>query len=387
VKKIKNLKKIAKRIKKAIEKEEKLIFFSDADLDGVASAIILKETIRNLGGKVFLIFFPDLNRGRKNEFLKFLEIIKKEKPALVFLLDFGSGDFEGVKLAKKLGFELILIDHHQIFEKIPKNLLVLNPHQSGDQYPFKDFATAGLVFKIAQELFKNRLSKSLEKDFLELVALATIYDMMPKEEDNEILIEMGLNSLPTTLRPGLRVLLELIEPDLLTLDLYQLASKIISVLSCANSTKDHLTEAYLLLTQTNQGKAKELAHFLLEKVKIKKAQIKEIIEEIKRKTENKKEAIIFEGNERWQPSLLGSAASKIVQELKKPTFLYHKGKERSLVSCRMPEDIDGLKAVRNCSQFLETFGGHPLAFGVTLANKNLKKFKECLQEYFEKLSE
>lgn len=178
---IKNLGKAAKRISEAIENKEKIILYGDADLDGVSSVIILKESVQTLGGKVAAVYFPDRETEGYGISQTGLLFLKKYSPALLVAIDCGIGNFKETKLAKKLGFKVIIVDHHEILDKLPEAEIIVDPKQKGDRYPFKKLAATGLAFKLAQLLFKNKMTAGLKRNFLELVALATIADMMPRE--------------------------------------------------------------------------------------------------------------------------------------------------------------------------------------------------------------
>lgn len=380
---IKNLKKVAKRIKKAIKNKEKIILYGDADLDGAASVIILKESIKNLGGKIARVYFPDrenegygLNQGALN-------LLKKEAPAILILLDCGISNFKEIKLAKKLNLEIIIIDHHEILDKLPEAEIIVDPKQPGDKYPFKGLANAGIVFKLSEALFLKKFPQRLKESFLELTALATIADMMPQINDNKILIEEGLNSLKRTFRPGLKVFSE-IDNNLKYRSVGNIAQRIISALN-SSETKEHLNTAYLLLTSSNEKEAEILAQNLIEKSYEKQMRIREITEEMEHRVLNKEsEQIVFEGADFWQLFLLGSVASRICQKFQKPTFIFKQKEKQSMGAVRTPKGLNSVEAMESCSKLLETFGGHPLAAGFTIKNENLEKFKTCLMKYFSK---
>ncbi|MBI2626474.1 MAG: DHH family phosphoesterase [Candidatus Nealsonbacteria bacterium] len=377
---IKNLKKAADRIKKAIKKEERIILYGDADMDGVASVIILKEAIANLGGKVIAVYFPDRETegyGINEDALNYSE---KHSPALFITVDLGIGNFKEVKLAKKLGFEVMIVDHHKVLNKLPAASIIVNPKQKGDSYPFKEFAAAGVVFKLAEALLGEKLTPALRNNFLELAALATIADMMTQEEDNIEIVTMGLASLKNTFRPGLKVFTETDENNSRAI-----AQKIISACHAAGTASGHINEAYSLLTSTSIKEAEHLAEELLEKSYERQQKIKEITEEaegiISKKTG---ESIIFEGSKDWPILMAGPASSKICNIYKKPVFLYSQKEKDSQGAVRTPKGVDGVKPMIYCSKYLETYGGHPQAGGFRIKNKDLGKFKKCLIKYFQK---
>ena len=379
---VKNLKKAAERIKKAVKNKEKIILYGDADMDGVGSVIILKEAIRNLGGEIVAIYFPDRETEGYGLNKDALDYLKNYAPALLIVLDCGIGNFKETKLAKKFGFKVIIVDHHEVLKKLPEAEIIVNPKQKGDRYPFKQFAAAGVVFKLTEVLLGDKLTPSLRNNFLELAALATIADMMVQEADNLEFLNQGLASLKNTLRPGLKVFLSFNQTTENTSR--QLAQKIISACH-AGGTKNHLNEGYLLLTSIFSDKAEEMAKLLLEKSYARHFRIKEITEEIEQRILKKMEdPIIFEGDKDWPILMAGPAASKICNTYKKPVFLHNEKDGLCQGAVRTPQGVDGVKVMMKCSKFLETYGGHPQAAGFRVKNKNLEKFKKCLTQYFKK---
>ena len=377
---IKNLKKAAERILKAIKDKERIVIYGDADLDGVASVIILKEAIKNLGGQISALYFPDREKDGYGITEKGLFSLRKHSPALFLALDLGIGNFEEIKLAKKLGFEVVLIEHHEVLDKLPKADIIVDPKQKGDKYPFKYFATAGIVFKLAGLIFKNKMPEALRKNFLELAAMATIADMMPREDENEEMILEGLGCLKSSWRPGIQALLEI--EDWQGLSLMQQVNKINSILNIRD-IEDNLPASFRLLNATDKKQAEKLAGRLFEKGIEKRERIKQITTEVEERVSDKeKELIIFEGSSDWELIYLGVVASILCQKCQKPVFLYKREKEQSQGSIRAPAGLNSVEAMKKCSQNLITFGGHARASGFRIKNQHLEQFKECLTKYF-----
>jgi single-stranded-DNA-specific exonuclease len=381
---IKNLKKAAQRIRKAIEKKEKILLFSDSDLDGVTSLIILEEAIKSLGGKIQAICFSERSLeemyGLNKEAVDFF---KKYSPALLITLDCGITNFKEIKLAEKIGLETIIVDHHQILDKIPEASIVVDPKQKGDNYPFKELAAVGISYHLTQLLLGNKKTEALKKSFIELTALGTLADMMKESEDNEIFINEGIPSLRETSRPGLRALLEVVaEPEDSP---KQIARKIISLLNITE-IKNHLPKSYLLLVSSDKSKAEKISEELYEKTQERRLKVRETTQEIEEKLDSEwLPSIIFEGEEDWPLILTGALASRICNRFKKPTFIFKKGEQLSKGSVRTPKGIDSVKAMKRCTHLLEVFGGHSQASGFTVKNENLDKFKQCLIGYFDNL--
>ncbi len=376
---IKNLKKTANRILKAINSEERIILYGDADLDGVSSVIILKEAIENLGGRVREVYFPDREEGYGiNE--KALRYLKKYAPALFLVLDCGIGNFKEVKIAGKLGFEVVIIDHHEILDKLPSASIIVDPKQKGDKYPFKYFANVGIVFRLAKLLLMEKMSESLRRNFLELVTMATIADMMPRIDENKVMIEEGLKYLETSWRPGIQALFGL---DVFkSLPLLERVSKINSLLNIRD-VENKLPASFRILTSLDKKEAEQLTAKFFEKSTQKKIRIREIIEEVRDKIfKEPTDSIIFEGSSDWELILLGVVASIIVPEYQKPVFLFKKGKTESQGSIRAPAGFNTVEAMKSCSKNLILYGGHPQAAGFSIKNENIEEFKNCLIEYF-----
>jgi len=381
---IKNLKKAAQRIKKAVERKERILLFSDSDLDGVTSLIILEEAIKSLGGRIQAICFSERSLEEMHGLNKeAIDFFKKHSPALLITLDCGITNFKEIELAEKIGLETIIVDHHQILDKIPEASIVVNPKQKGDNYPFKELAAVGISYHLTQALLGNKKTEALKKSFIELTALGTLADMMKESEDNEVFIKEGIPFLRETSRPGLRALLKVVaEPEDSP---KEIARKIISLISITE-IKNHLPKSYLLLVSSDESKAEKIARELYEKTQERRLKIKEATQEIEEKFDSQDSgSVIFEGSEDWLLVLTGAVASRICNRFKKPTFIFKKGKQISKGSVRTPKGIDSVKALRKCGHLLEVFGGHTQASGFTVKNENLDKFKRCLIDYFDNL--
>src|SRR3989344_2923359 len=168
--KIKNIEQAAQRIKKAVLKKERIILYGDSDLDGITSVVILGEAIKSLGGEVFMVLFPDRENDGYGVNLRALEFLKDKSPALFITLDLGIGNVKEVKIANEIGFEVIIVDHHAVLDKIPDVSIVVDPQQKDDTYPFKELCNDGLTYKLCEELLGNNFSENLKNSFLELVA-------------------------------------------------------------------------------------------------------------------------------------------------------------------------------------------------------------------------
>lgn len=382
IKKIKNIDKASERIKQAVANKEKIILYGDSDLDGITSVTILGETIKSLGGEVSAIIFPNREQDGYGINIRALEFLKNIAPALFITLDLGIGNIKEIEIANEMGFEIIVVDHHQPLQSLPNAKIIVDPCQKDDHSGFQYICNAGLTFKLAEEMLNDNFSPILRASFLELAALGTISDMVPQVEDNNIFIEEGLRSLKNTFRPGLRVFIDILgEGEVISGGF----GKIISALNAAESI-DFKNESYELLTNPSVKNCKEIAENLLSKLQYKQQKIKEITEEVERRImQRPEETIIFEGDPAWKLVLAGPVASIIASKYGRPTFIFRKLDNESTGSVRsLKEGESSVEAMASCKDLLITYGGHPKASGFRIKNENLEKFKASLINYFTK---
>ena len=377
--KIKNIEKASNRIKQAVKNSEKIILYGDSDLDGIGSAVILGEAIKNLGGKIDCVFFPDREKDGYGLNLNALEILKEKAPALLITLDLGIGNVAGVEVAKKYNLDVMIVDHHEPLDEVPDAKIIVDPKQKDDPYPFKGLANVGVTFRLAEEMLGENMSLNTKKSLLELTALATIADMVPQIDENKYFIEEGLRSLKNTFRPGLKALLTILGEGQV------FAGGILKFISALNSAESlgFENESYSLLTSSSDKECYTLAQELVNKTQAKQHRIKEICDEIERRILRKSdEPVIFEGDASWRLTLAGAVASVICNKYAKPTSIFRKGTDVCCGSVRNPEGTDSVSAMKTCADFLITFGGHTLASGFRVKTKDLEKFRTRLNKYF-----
>lgn len=381
--KIKNIEKAAERIKEAVSNKERIILYGDSDLDGVSSVVILEEAIKNLGGEVCAVAFPDRENDGYGINEKALKMLKDKAPALFITLDLGIGNVKEVETAKKIGFEVIIVDHHEPLNEIPDTPIIVDPKQKDDDFKFKGLANAGIALKLSLEILGDKISENLRKGFFELAALATIADMVPQVDENEKILDEGLESFESTFRPALSAFLSILDNGYKSKE--EVLQRIISSLGAAES-KDYKNEAYLLLICPDFKECKKMAESLIGKYLLKQQKIREIAEEVERRISQKSErTIVFEGDIAWNLVLAGPVASIICQKYQKPTFIFKRGGKESCGSVRTQKGVNSVEAMKTCDNLLLTFGGHAQASGFRLKNENLDKFEECLVKYFKKL--
>ena len=385
--KIRNMEEASLRIREAIVNDEQILIYGDSDMDGVSSVVILEEAINNLASILkkkiskIIVAFPDRNKegyGLNNKALTFLDKKRGDKKSLLITLDCGITNVLEVKEAKKLGFDVIICDHHKVLEEIPEADIIVDPKHPEDDYYFKEYCNAGLAFKLAEEILKDDMSSYLKDTFIELVMLATIADMMPEEEENQKWIYEGLANLDKTQRPAILALKDAFPAYSSKRDF---VGKMISVFNTVKM-KDHRVITYDFIKSNNIEEARETAKMLIKDTEERQAEIKALTENLKEDLLMSQSIIVFEGSDKYRIDYLGAVASRLVGWFNKPVFLYASKGDFSRGTVRVPKGMDAVKAMTSCKELLVTYGGHAPAAGFTVKNENLEQFKEGLIKYF-----
>ena len=377
---MKGMKKTVERIEKALKNKEKITIFGDYDADGVCGTAILSETLNALGINPDT-YIPNRNKEGYGLNLKAVKEVAAKKTDLIITIDCGITDFEEIKLANKLGMDVVIVDHHEVPNKIPSAVSIINPRQKGEKYPFRELAAAGVAFKLAQALLKSKVSEGWEKWLLDLVAIATVADMMPLIGENRTLVKYGLVVLTKTRRLGLQELMK--TARITKVDAYTLGYILGPRLNAAGRM-EHANTAYELLVTKSKEEAETLARRLDEKNQERQKLTNRIIREAESRLDLKKAKMIFEGDKNWLIGVVGLIAGRLADRYYRPVVIFQKMKDKTKGSARSIPSFNIVEAIAMCQELLGDFGGHPGAAGFTVSNKNLKKFKEKLLKIADK---
>jgi len=400
---LKGMKKAVGRIQKAIARKEKILIYGDFDADGVCATAILFLTLKSLGVKNIATYIPDRekeNHGLNEESIKYLA---KTGAKLIITVDCASRDLAQVDLANSLGLDVIVTDHHELGKKLPATVALINPFRKDEKYPFRYLAGAGVAYKLAWALLSTRENKSLnslKKWLLDLVALATVTDVMPLVGENRTLVKYGLGVLAQTRWLGLQELMKIAQVDIkigqpisigqappTNLDVYTLGYILGPRLNAAGRI-DHANNAFRLLITRDRKEAKELAERLnqnnLTRQNLTDKIVQEVINRLEKKiTQKESPKLIFEGSPDWPVGLIGLTAGKIAERYCRPTFIYQEKKGRIFVSGRTIPQFDLIKAIKKSAHLLDNFGGHKKAAGFQMKKDNLEKVKKILYQLAE----
>jgi single-stranded-DNA-specific exonuclease len=416
------IKQAIKRIFLAIQNQELIMVHGDYDADGICGSLLLVETLEKLGAKTE-IYIPHRERegyGLKEPAIDFLcQKIKefKKQEGLIITVDCGIKDKKAVEYAKKKNIDVIITDHHYaIFKDIPKAFAIIHP-KTDDRYPFKDLAGAGVAFKLAQALLKEKQKTSNEFNFegfekwlLDLLVIATVADLVPVLGENKTLIKYGLIVLNKTKRIGLQELIKIIgltpNSNLISnksqvfnseqmkgilnykLDTWNVGFQIAPRINAAGRL-NHANTSYQLLKTQNKEEARKLAEELnqinQERQKILEEIVSQALKQIG-KVDNKQK-ILFVFNKNWPEGVLGLVAGRLCKNFNRPvmamTFKKQKidNKERTTIKgSGRSDNFNLIVALEKVKDLLVSFGGHSGAVAFNFLENDLENFKEKLSK-------
>ena len=378
-----DIEKAVERILKAIENQEKVIIYGDYDVDGITSITVLKQFLAERNLHVGEYIPNRLNEGyglNKPAIKK----IQEEGYTLIITVDCGISAIEEVKYAQELGMEIIVTDHHEPIEELPKCLAVVDAKRKDCNYPFKQLAGVGVVFKLIQAIsIKLELDAKEYLKYLDIVCIGTISDIVPLIDENRVITKLGLKLIPITKNIGLKVLID-------SIGFSEINSTAVSfgiaprINACGRMGIEN--EALELFLTDNYEDAsqivKRLNQYNIERQEIEKQIFKQAIETIEK--ENKDKPCIILGHEEWHHGIIGIVASKVTEIYFKPSILIcfenneGKGSGRSIPGYNLHD------AVMNCDKYVEKFGGHSMAIGINVKKENFEKFKKEFEEYTQK---
>ncbi|PIY93535.1 MAG: single-stranded-DNA-specific exonuclease RecJ [Candidatus Magasanikbacteria bacterium CG_4_10_14_0_8_um_filter_32_14] len=400
----KDMKKAVKRIFKAIDKKEKIIIYGDYDADGVSASVILVSTLRAMGYDNVDVFLPHRETDGYGLNTRAVEDLAKDGAKLIITCDCGISNTKEVDFANEKKVDVIITDHHTIPPTLPKAFAIIHPKIEDEPYPDKWLSGGGVAFKLMQALLikhkeKNELlsngekHESHEKWLLDMVAISSVADMVPLIGESRTLTKYGLLVLNKTKRLGLQKLLleaRIVEQDgsmKRNLDTYTIGFQIAPRINAAGRI-NHANVAYNLMMAEKGTDAVDLAFELDQNNKERQTLTEELfkksIEQIEKNQMNN--PVLFVIGSGWPTGLVGLIAGKIKEKYYKPTLAMSDGEKEITGSGRSIEGFNIIETFQENPELFLKYGGHPMACGFTLANKEkLEDFKTyMISKYNEK---
>lgn len=373
---IPDMEEAVERLHRAVEMHEPICFYGDYDVDGMAATSIYISFFGSLGANV-RAYVPHRQREGYGLNLEAVQRLHDEGVSLLVTSDCGTTSHCEVALARQLGMDVIVTDHHQTDGAMPPAVAVMNPHRAGARYPFQGLCSAGLAYKVAQayEMRYGEAGVPL-RSLLDLVALATIADVVPLQDENRGFVREGLAQLSRGARCGIRALKQ-VAGITRECTAETVAFRLAPRLNAAGRL-DHAILGVRLLTTESHAEAQRLADRLeqlnRERQRIEADMMSEAVAMVK---EQELPPALVLASRRWHVGVVGIAAARLVERFHRPTIVIavdEKGIGKG--SARTVGGFDLYQGLAACRDVLEAFGGHPSAAGVTVRESHLPQFRE-----------
>ncbi|WP_017728621.1 single-stranded-DNA-specific exonuclease RecJ [Halalkalibacterium ligniniphilum] len=372
------MEKAVKRIQEAITNGERLLVFGDYDADGVSSTSVMVYTLRELGA-IFDYYIPNRFTEGYGPNESALRWAKTEGYSLVVTVDTGIAAVHEAEVAKEIGLDFIVTDHHEAPPVLPDAYSIINPKKPGCTYPFKGLAGVGVAFKVAHALLGR-----VPHELLDLVVIGTIADLVPLVDENRLLAKQGLAALQASSKPGIRALKKVCgfrenEP----LQAEHVGFGIGPRINAAGRL-DSARPAVELLITADEEEARQLADEIDVLNKERQSIVSELAEQaiqvVERDFPPDEHPVLIVGGEGWNPGVIGIVASRLVERYYRPTIVLSYDREKGLAkgSARSIEGFDIFAELSVSRDILPHFGGHPMAAGLTMKLEDVDLLRQRL---------
>jgi single-stranded-DNA-specific exonuclease len=380
-----NMEKAVARILLAIQNGEKIIVYTDYDCDGIPAGVILHDFFKKIEYANFENYIPHRHNEGYGVNIPAVEKFAESGATLMITADLGITDVESVARAQELGIDVIVTDHHLAQEgKIPKAYAVIDSKQTGDTYPDPNLCGAGVAWKLVQALIKRgkfpQITDGWEKWLLDMAGLSTIADMVPLKNENRLFAYYGLKVLRKSKRKGLNLLLQKVKINKENLVEEDIGFMIAPRLNSAGRM-DHPLRAFELLSTDDDAHAEELADWLNHLNDQRKGLTASMLKDAKHRLRARElfEVIVI-GNPEWEPGVLGLTANALVEEFKRPAFVWGRDADGKIKgSCRSDGTVSVVELMASvpAGVFLQ-FGGHHASGGFTVTSEGIHTLEKEL---------
>ncbi len=388
---MKDMDKAVERLGKAISSEEKVLIYGDYDVDGTTAVALMYTFIRNFNPNVEY-YIPDRYDEGYGISYKGIDWGHENGYTLIVALDCGIKAVEKIAYARSLGMDMIICDHHLPDEELPPAVAILDPKRPDCNYPFDDLSGCGVGFKLIQAYaMRKSIPFAWVESFLDLVAVSIAADLVSMTGENRILAYYGLEKLNESPRKGLQSIIKLsgLENHKITVD--DIVFKIGPRINAAGRMESGRTAVHLLVSRNDEeaqniGKIIDLHNKERKSVdkQITKAAIDSVMHD--RDFRNRKSTVVFDP--KWNKGVVAIVASRLVEAFYRPTIVLTESNGLITGSARSIAGFDLYEAIKECSEYLENYGGHMYAAGLTLKKENFKPFEEKFEKVVaEKITE
>lgn len=388
---LKDMDKAVEKIKSSVNNHDKIMIYGDYDVDGITSVAALWRYLTFKGADVCYYIPERVNEGYGLNTLA-IQKFAEDGVKLIITVDSGITAHEEIEFAKSLGIDVVITDHHECREALPEAVAVVNPHRADSEYPFKELAGVGVVFRLICAYEGNKNLSNICSKYSDIVALGTVADVMPIVGENRIIVKHGLVSLVNTKNKGLCSLIEQTFAERKSAQRKNITASSIGFglaprINAAGRIGD-VNQALKLLITDNKAEADNIATYLCsvnrERQLVENIIFEEAVSQIESNHDFDNDKVIVLVSEKWHLGVIGIVASKITERYKLPSILISidgdvgKGSGRSIKGFNINE------AISSCKNLLIKYGGHELAAGLTIDKNNVAEFRKAINEYASK---
>lgn len=375
---MKDMDKAVQRVLQAIENQENILIYGDYDVDGTTAVSLFYLFLSELYNNV-TCYVPDRYKEGYGVSFQGINYASDNNISLIITLDCGIKAIDKVDYAKEKGIDVIVCDHHTPSSELPKAVAILNPKQKDCSYPYDELCGCGIAFKLAQAInIVLERPESFVFKYLDLVAIAIAADIVPVTGENRILLAQGLSLINEKPSIPVRKLLQTAKQPYTTTDL-------VFVVAPRINAAGRIAHANLVIELLTQKQEKEIISkaYAIEYLNDKRKRLDEeitqeaLVQIIENQEENKKTTVVFQPF--WHKGVIGIVASRLIENYYRPTLVFTKNEDKLVASARSVSGFNIYNALEACQEYLEQFGGHKYAAGLTIKEENYNKFKEAFE--------
>jgi single-stranded-DNA-specific exonuclease len=369
----------ARRLQEAIRRDQIIFAHGDYDVDGVSAVALLTRWIRGLGGRIEP-FVPHRTRDGYDLGPAGVRAARECGAAVMITADCGIRAHEAVRAASDAGMDVIVTDHHTPGDDLPPAFAVVNPNRPDCRYPNKGLSGTGVAYQVCASL-GEMVGADAESicGHLDLVALATVADLVPLDSENRTLVRFGLRALEQTENPGLRALIERAGLSGRRIDAGQVGYRLGPRINAVGRMADAKTALSLLLTD-DAARAASLAEELEDLNRLRQDEERRTLAAVLEQLADRFDPAVHFGlvvdGEGWHPGVIGIVASRVVERLHRPTVLVAREGDGGRGSARSIPGFDLFAAVDACAEHLDRFGGHRQAAGMDVTAGRIEAFRD-----------
>ena len=374
--------KAVERVQRALADHERIAVFGDYDVDGITATCILVDYLQSRGADV-LHYIPRRIEDGYGLSVDAIEGLYRKGTRLLITVDCGITGVEEVDFANSLGMDVVVTDHHECKETLPRAVAVVDPHRPDCGYPFKHLAGCGVALKLALALGGPDREEALFSRYCTLAAIGTVADVMQMSGENRTIVSRGLAAIEHSDFIGLHALLKeagLAGREITSVQIgFVLAPRINAAGRMGAADK---AAELLLCTDPAEAErmARELCALNRERQNVEQTIYSQAEEMIARLPDRDRSALVLESS-RWHQGVVGIVASRLSEKYSRPSFMIHLNGDTGKGSCRSWGGFNLFAALESCSDLLEEFGGHELAAGFTIEEANIPAFRERMNDY------